>query len=434
MKKVLVISYYYPPMGMGGVQRTAKFTKYLSRYGWVPHVLTVNQTYYLASDEHLLKEVESSGVIIHRTGVKTGDNGSHEGGQKVVKFKKDSNRKLLSNISQTFLIPDSKVLWKNKAIALAEKIINTNSIDLIFATAPPYTDFLIAVYLKEKFGLPIVLDYRDSWIDCPNNFYPTPFHKRRHMKLEKNVLRHADGITTMNERVRELIIERYPFVTEDIIRVISHGFDPEDFEKVSGETPSNDKFRITYSGSFLNYYTPKHFFDALRKVLDEKPVLRGKIEAMFVGTFPEEFKKYADDMGISDVLKFTGYVPHTEVMKHLMQSHVLWMMINQTGRSDLHSTGKLYEYFGARKPIIACVPEGVARESLKNYGAVKITEPDDVNSIAEAIKYFYSCFETNSLPVPNPEFILKYDRNRLSGELAEIFNNISAIEPEKVKI
>ena len=421
-------------MGMGGVQRTAKFTKYLSIYGWQPHVLTVNQTFYLASDEHLLNEVENAGVIIHRTGAKEDGNRNHEGRQKVVKFKKDSNRKLLSNILQTFLLPDSKVLWKNKAIALAEKIINENGIDLIFATAPPYTDFLIAVELKKKFGLPVILDYRDSWIDCPNNFYPTPFHKRRHMQLERNVLKHADGIITINERIKELIIERYPFVRENIVKVIHQGFDYDDFEKFSNENPPRDKFRITYSGSFLNYYTPKHFLDALKKVFDENPQLRDKVEAMFIGTFPDEYKNYAKQIGISDSLRFTGYVEHSEVAGYLMQSHVLWMMINRTQRSDLHSTGKLYEYFGAQKPIIACVPNGVARESLKNYGAVKITEPDDVNAIAEAVKYFYNCFESNSLPVPNPEYVKKYDRRLLSGVLAEIFDKNSVNKPEKVSI
>jgi len=430
MKKVLVISYYYPPMGMGGVQRTAKFTKYLTRFGWQPHVLTVNPMLYLANDTHMLEEVEKSGVIIHRTGV----NNSTNGGNKVVKFKKDSNRKLLSNLSQIFLIPDSKILWKNKALALAEKILNENVIDLIYSTAPPYTDFLIAAALKEKSGLPLILDYRDSWIDCPNNFYPTPMHKRKHMHLEKNVLNHADRIITINKRIKELIIERYPFVNEDLIQVIPQGFDPEDFEIATDEIPPGDKFRITYSGSFLNYYTPKHFLDAMKKVFDDKPSLKNKIEAMFIGTFPHDFKKYAEEIGISDSVIYTGYIEHTESAKYLKQSHVLWMMINKTRRSDLHSTGKLYEYFGASKPIIACVPDGVARESLKNHGAAKLTEPDDVNAIAEAILYFYNCYKSGSLPVPSVDFTAKYDRNKLTGELAGIFDAVTSIEKEKVNI
>ena len=427
MKKVLVISYYYPPMGMGGVQRTSKFTKYLSLYGWQPHVLTVSPLPYLASDANLLDEVEKSGVIIHRTGSKNGN-----GEQKVVEFKNDSNRKLLSNLSQIFLIPDSKVLWKNKALALAEKIITEEGIELIFSTAPPYTDFLIAAALKEKFRLPLILDYRDSWIECPNNFYPTPLHKRKHIQLEKSVLDQANAVVTINKRIKELIISRYPSVNEGLIRIIPHGFDPEDFDRVSKEVPPTDKFRITYSGSFLNYYTPEHFLNALKKVFDVKPLLKDKIEAMFIGTFPDEYKKYAEKIGVSGSLAFKGYIEHKEISKYLMQSHVLWMMINRTRRSDFHSTGKLYEYFGAGKPIIASVPQGVARESLSEHGAVKLTEPDDVAAIADAIIYFHNCYLSNSLPVPSASFTAKYDRKKLTGELAGIFDKVASDKTEKV--
>ena len=407
-------------MGMGGVQRTAKFTKYLSQFGWQPHVLTVNPTIYLANDELLLHEVENSGVIIHRTGEKTGNNGS----SKVVKFKKDSNRKFLSNLSQTFLIPDSKILWKNKAIALAEKIINENGIDLIYSTAPPYTDFLVAVHLKEKYGIPVVLDYRDSWIDCPNNYYPTPLHKKRHMSLEKSVLQHAESIVTINSRIKELIIERYPFVKEELIKIIPHGFDPEDFQNLSVDPIKKNKFTITYSGSFLNYYTPKYFLDALKIIFDMNPGLKENIEALFVGYFPEEYKNYASQIGVYNNLNFIGYVDHKTSIQYLLAAHVLWMMINRTEKSDLHSTGKLYEYFGARKPVIACVPEGVARETLNSYGAVKITEPDDASSIADAILDYYQLYQNKSLPIPDENVISKYDRKKLTGELAAIFDNV----------
>jgi len=418
LKKVLVISYYYPPMGMGGVQRTAKFTKYMRNFGWQPHVLTVNPTMYLAKDEFLLNDVEQAGVIIHRTGAKEDNNGH----QKVVSFKKDSNRKFLSNLSQTFLIPDSKILWKNKALALAGKIIEENDIELIYSTAPPYTDFLIAVKLKEKYRIPIVLDYRDSWIDCPNNFYPTPFHRNMHMKMENDVLHHADSIVTINTRIKELIVEKYTFVSDDRIKVIPQGFDSEDFPVNTQAVDTGGKFRITYSGSFLNYYTPKHFLDALIKIFKGNPELKDKIEAMFIGTFPDEYKKYAEDNGITESLNFTGYVEHSKVTKYLMNSHVLWMMINKTSRSDLHSTGKLYEYFGARKPIIACIPDGVARTSLTGHRAAILTRPDDENAIAEAIMKFYDLYKNNSLPKPDETFISAYDRKTLTGILTSEFD------------
>jgi glycosyltransferase involved in cell wall biosynthesis len=415
-------------MGMGGVQRTAKFAKYLHLYGWQPHVLTVTPKIYLAMDNCLLHEMEEANVKIYRTG--TGEvNGN---GHKVVKFKNDSNRKFLSNLSQTFLIPDSKIFWKSKALELAEKIITENNIELIYATAPPYTDFLIACRLKEKFGIPIVLDYRDSWIDCPNNFYATPIHKGIHKKMESNVLEYADKIVTINSRIKELIIQRYPFVKDEKIKIIPQGFDPEDFDKHKSDSPK-DKFRISYSGSFLNYYTPKHFLDGLRIAIDKNPELKNIAEACFIGTFPAEYEEYINQIGIKNNVNIVGYVEHSLCIKYLMESDVLWMMINKTGRSDLHSTGKLYEYFGAGKPILACVPEGVARKSLENHNAVTITEPDDVNAIAEAILKYYELHKSGKMPVPNEEMINNYNRKKLSGVLAGEFDSVLGVEAVKAQ-
>jgi glycosyltransferase involved in cell wall biosynthesis len=413
-------------MGMGGVQRTAKFTKYLNLFGWQPYVLTITPKLYLASDYCLLNEVEKAGVKIFRTG-----NGSLQpNGHKVVKFKNDSNRKFLSNLSQTFLIPDSKIFWKSSALNLAEKIISENEINLIYATAPPYTDFLIACELKNKFNIPLVLDYRDSWIDCPNNFYPTPFHKNKHRKLETAVLKSADKIITINNRIKELIHLRYPFISDEKVKVIPQGFDPEDFENISTSL-RNKKMRITYSGSFLNYYTPKYFLDGLKIAADKNPELINNIEACFIGTFPEKYKNYIETLGLSKCVNIVGYVEHSICTKYLLESDVLWMMINKTERSDLHSTGKLYEYFGAKKPILACVPQGVARQSLKMHGAAILTEPDSSAEIAEAILDFYNKFKNGSLPVPNNEIISMYDRKRLTGKLADEFNMLLNINLKK---
>jgi glycosyltransferase involved in cell wall biosynthesis len=410
-------------MGMGGVQRTAKFVKYLPDYGWKPMVLTVTPGQYLAKDECLLADIDNGHTEIFRTGSRSTKNLLND--NKVVKFRKDRNRKFLSNFLQVFLIPDSKVLWKSKALGLAEKIISEKGVDLIYSTAPPYTDFMIAYELRKKFNIPVVLDYRDSWYDCPNNFYLTPWHKSRHYKLEKKILEIVDRVVTINRRIKELIIERFPFVRDEMINVIPQGFDPADFSEHKVSSSKNKKMRITYAGSFLNYYTPEHFFKALVSVFNSKPELRDKIEARFIGSFPEEYTKMIEEFGIGSSVNLTGYLEHTACIKSQLESDVLWMMINKTERSDLHSTGKLYEYFGARKPIIACVPEGVARESLKNHNAVRICEPDDADAIAKSIIEFYDLWQNNSMPVPNEDLISKYDRKKLAGELALCFNSLT---------
>jgi hypothetical protein len=194
--------------------------------------------------------------------------------------------------------------------------------------------------------------------------------------------------------------------------------------KPGSQSTVKNKMRISYSGSFLNYYTPKHFLDALKIAADKNPELNNNIEACFIGTFPEEFKGYIKSLGIESMVNIVGYVEHSACIKYLVESDVLWMMINKTSRSDLHSTGKLYEYFGAGKPLIACVPEGVARESLENHGAVKLTEPDDTGTIAKAILEYYDLFKKGQMPKPNAEMINQYERKKLTGILAREFDAI----------
>jgi glycosyltransferase involved in cell wall biosynthesis len=408
-------------MGMGGVQRTAKFVKYLPLYGWKPFVLTVAPKQYLASDECLLRDVDNGHTRIFRTGAIITKEGN--GKTKVVEFKTDNRRKFLSNFSQVFLIPDSKVLWKRKALELAKKIVKENNIELIYATAPPYTDFLIAKELKKTFGLPVVLDYRDSWIDCPNNYYATPLHKSIHRKMETGVLKSADKIVTINSRIKELIRERYPFRLDEDFVIIPQGFDSEDFS-IKDKLPEKKKMRFTYAGSFMNYYTPKYFLEGLSLLFKARPELKDKIEACFLGSFPNEYKSLIDEYGLSEAVNLMGYVEHSECVKYELNSDVLWMMINKTERSDLHSTGKLYEYFGAGKPILACVPEGVAKQSLANYNAVRICRPDDSKAIAKAIEEFYDLYTSGKMPIPNKDVINKYDRQKLTGELAGVFENV----------
>lgn len=408
-------------MGMGGVQRTAKFVKYMPTFGWQPHVLTHTPSFYLAKDECLLHELERiSEIKIFRTQGSSEKNLlSHD---KVFRFKRDGIRKVLSNASQFFLVPDNKIGWKKKAVELGEKIISGNEIELIYSTAPPYTDFLVAEELKKKSGLPMILDYRDSWYDCPNNFYPTSYHKHLHKKEERRVLEAADKIITINSRIKELIIERYPFVNDEDIVVIPQGYDAEDFE--AKDESVRTKMRFTYAGSFMNYYTPKYFLEGLSLAFKTKPEMRDKVEACFVGAMDDELTSLIKEYGLENSVLLSGYVQHSECIKYLLESDVLWMMINKTGRSDLHSTGKLYEYFGAKKPILACVPEGVARKSLDEHGAAIVTSPDNPKEIAEAIIKFYEMKSSGSMPKVNEDYVNLFERKYLTRKLAEEFENV----------
>lgn len=423
-KKVLIISYYFPPLGMGGVQRTAKFCKYLGRFGYEPYVLTSAPKSYYAFDDTLQEELHINNVKIFRTGGFEPQKEKY----KQINFKAESKRKLLSKLAQVFLLPDTKILWKSKALELCREIIKFNNIDLIFATAPPYTDFLIGKELSEEFKLPLVIDYRDAWYDCPYNYYATPVHKLIHKKLERGVLAKANAIITINEKIKDLIESRYRIAKQKGVKIITQGFDPEDIEKatdISEKLKAEKKrMRFCYAGSFFNFMTPEYFLKAMKIVFDKIPEAKENIEAYFIGLFPEEHKKTTEQLNLQNNIVTAGYKNHVECISYELSSDVLWLMIGRSEASDMISTGKLYEYIATAKPILACLPDGVAKKSLSGYGAELICEPDSPEEISECILHFYKLYKEGNLPSGDSEFTEKYNRIFLTRNLAKIFDGL----------
>lgn len=412
-------------MGMGGVQRTLKFAKYLLRHNWQPIVLTINPKRYFAIDEYLLKEALDSGIIIERTGRKKLDTE-----QIVTRVPKERFRKIKSKIAQFFFIPDSKIRWKKKALKKIESIWKKyDGFHIVYATAPPYTDFLIGQEVKRKYKIPLVVDYRDAWVDSKVlNYYPTPIHKSRNIKLERKLIKDANVIITTNRRVKELIISRYGNISYNDIKIFPHGYDSEDFENaMSKKLPLTNKMRVTYSGSF---YTrdPKFYFRAIKTFLKKHPELRDKVEFCFLGLFTKEHLSTAKSYKILGNLNLPGYINHFECVKYILASDILFLLISRGENEDAAMPGKVGEYIGSRKNIIACIPEGVTKKILENYNAIKFVTEESHEKIADTIYEYYLLFEQNKMPAANEEMVRLYDRKELATELAKEFNYLLDVD------
>jgi hypothetical protein len=414
-------------MGISGVLRTVKFVKYFPRFDWEPYVVTMTPRTYFSRDESLLDEVRQSNVKIFRTHCRGKKNLLND--HKLKRLPNEGRRKFFTRFKQFYKLPDVQKSWKKKGFKLASQIIENEKIDLIFATAPPFTDFMIASDLKKKYGIPLVIDYRDSWLHSASNFYPTPYHKHNILKKEAEVLRTADEIFTINRRIKEHIIESYENLSHQDVNVIPHGFDQEDFDSATSQLPRTNKMRFTYAGSFFDLITPKYFFEALAIAIVKRPEIKKRIESCFLGVLSRENLHLISKLNLTEVVYNPGYVNHRECIKYLLASDVLWFMIGNGRGSDIISTIKLYEYFGARKPILACVPDGVAKGSLRNHDAVKICEPDKPESIAANILEYYDLFSQNKLPIPNEDFINKFSAEKLSHLLIRYFEFLIDISP-----
>jgi glycosyltransferase involved in cell wall biosynthesis len=418
-RKVLIIAYYFPPMGLSGVQRTVKFAKFLPKYGWKPTVLTVEPTGYYAFDDTLLKEAEEAGVKIVRT--PSFDVNRLLKKQGVIKMPSERMRKVLQFFGDLFFIPDTKIGWKSSAVKAASELIEHERFDLLFATAPPQTDFLIGVALKRKFEIPLVVDYRDAWLDYPFKYFPTPLHRLWHAHLEKRVLKAADKVIVTHRRVKESILRRHKTVDYKEIIIISQGFDVEDFPPTNSEKHIKPvKMKITHAGTFYAERNPVTMLHALANVLQANPKIRGRIEAYFVGNAREEDRQLVKKLDLQNVVNFLGYLPHRECIKRLVESDVLWFVID----NDYQTPGKLYEYFGSRKPLIASLVDGYTKQIIKESGAAICVPLKDVAAHEIAILEQFRRFELKKLERLQESFAAKFNRSTLTAELAKQFESL----------
>lgn len=423
-RRVLVLAYYFPPMGLSGVQRTAKFVKYLPRFGWQPTVVTCHPRGYFAYDVPLLEEIEAAGIEIHRTA--SWDPTRLFGRREVVDLPPESARRAFSRMSQAIFVPDNKIGWWIPARRKARAVLRETPFDLIFASAPPYTAHLVGGGLARSSGLPLVLDFRDDWVGNPRHAYPTRLHRALSSFLERRALQSADRIIVINEIIRRNLAARNPdaAASHEAV-VIPQGFDPDDLRvapSIPGLPAHADTFTLVYCGVFYDAQSPEPFLRALADVVTRRAGLKSRIKAVFVGLLPESAKKLAEALGLAEAVHHTGYLPHHEAVACLRAADVLWMTVGRSEGAESISTSKLYEYFGTEKPILGLVPPGAARDALSRYGASEVVDPDAISEISAGIERLFQLWTADRLPRPARDFVDAFNRERLTERLAHQFD------------
>lgn len=432
LRRVLVLAYYFPPLGLSGVQRTFKFVKYLPEHGWKPTVITVEPRSYFAHDESLLQELDGRDVEIIRTPSR--DPFALLAARGIpIRLPSSRRHRLLGRASQAIFIPDNKIGWKRHALARAREVLDRGDIDLIYATAPPYTAFLIGEKLKQTYPhIPLVLDYRDAWLHNPLHFYPTPIHRLRHRALEQRCLRAANRIITINRRIKELLLTEYTMLGHGDIDIVPQGYDAADFPDL--QPPKDGPLILTHTGTFYHNRTPRYLLQALASLRARSARIAKDIRLRFVGAEREEDRLLARQLGVEDQVEFLGYRPHAESVRLLLESHALFMMIGSGPGEDMMSTGKLYEYLGSRRPILAAVPDGVARQALLKSEAAFVVPPEDPIALAQELDRLLTLHRTHALPVGEADHARQYERGALTGQLTRIFESAIAVEPRVVKV
>jgi len=383
----LIVSYYFPPMGLSGVLRPAKFVKYLVRLGWDIEVLTSSPRSYYAFDDSLMGEIPDAVHVIRAASLDLHHLVRHSG--RVTSALPGAAGR---NLSRFVLFPDSKIGWYPFAVAKSRRQVEARKPDAVLATGPPWTSFLVGRAVAKRMSAPLVLDYRDSWLMDPQSPVPTGLHRWAAARLESHVVGTCSAVIAVNETVRAEILSRYPHMAGKV-HTIFNGFDPEDHDHLPGvesvfKSPPGKRLRLLYMGTlYQDVNRPHALLEALKLLRGEYPggkYLGGvPVEAVFMGMTDPKYTALAGEMGIGDLVRFVPYMPHREALASLAAADAAVLFVDPHPHADRHVPGKLFEYLGARLPILAVAPAAAeAAQIVEENAAGAVVPPDDPGAIA----------------------------------------------------
>lgn len=435
MKKILVVAYYFPPSGGPGVQRVLKHIKYLPEFGWQPVVLTVSNGQFPARDESLLQQIPD-GTIVERTRIYepydiyrmfTGK--SKDTAIDVNTIKKDNSKisfkeNLAEFIRSTFFIPDARIGWLLTARKKAIELIRQHDMKAVYSSSPPYTCSLIAKYASQKSKLPWIAGFRDPWTD----FISTPkrwlIPKMIDKSMEKAVFMNANFVECAWEGIIKDALAKYPDLDPSKFIHVPNGFDSNDFPDVT--YIPNSTFTVTYTGSMYGRRNPESLFKAIEELLAESKISPEDFTLRFVGRFGNEVSEMFDKATFSARIEQIGYVSHHESIELIMKSDALLLVVDESKESREIVPGKVYEYIGVNRPLIAIGPEdGAVANLIRETSTGNIAHQNNIEKIKSMFMHAYTKWKNGSHTTDsNQDIIRKYERRNAAGRLAELLSKL----------
>lgn len=430
MKKVLIITYYWPPAGGPGVQRVLKFAKYLPEFGWQPIILTVENGEYPAIDNSLQDDIPSSCQVYKTFSLEpnlfykkfTGMAADEKIPTAVLAAENTNWKKRLANwIRLNLFIPDAKIGWIPFAVRKGKKIIKAEKPDIIFSSSPPPTVHLIAKKLAKWSGIKWVADFRDPWTDIYhyNDVIRSAWSLNRDKDKEKEIVTYAGEIITVSQNVAELLNEKIPNPRE--IHIIPNGYDETDLDNLK-EEPAFDKFTIAYAGKINIQQNPSNLWKILGSMVRENPTFAANFQIFLMGNITDEVITEIRQNNLEKELKNLGYVDHQTALKNLQKSHVLLLLIPNTEKNKGIVTGKFFEYINMEKFILGFGPkDGDAAEILVQTNTGRMFEFNEIQELRNEIKRQYKNRQKGLTQKVNREEIMKYSRRKLTEKLVGVF-------------
>ena len=433
MKKVLVITYYWPPGSGAGVFRWLKFCKYLREYGWEPVVYTPSNPENPGHDPTLEKELPAGIQVIRRLiwepyrfyKIVTGQKKE----EKIQSGFLNENRKpsLTDKISTwirgNLFIPDARKFWIKPSVRFLSSWLENHPVDAIVTTGPPHSLHMIGLQLQDKTGIPWLADFRDPWtqIDYHDKLMLSKVAARKHQQLEKKVLSQADRVVTVSPHCASGL----KAIGNRKVEVITNGFDSDDFKGLPEY--QYQSFSITHLGSMNADRNPHLLWDVLQDLVNTDPFFRNHLRIRLTGKTDLAVRKNLEKSGLIPYTIFTPPLPHREALAHAADSAILLLPLNNTPNVMGITTGKLFEYMGLRRPIL-CIgpPGGDAARIIRETGSGTTVDFYDAETCRETLLQWADRFRGKDLKPENRSSEL-YDRRKLTRKLSVILNQMADV-------
>ena len=426
MKKVLIITYYWPPAGGPGVQRWLKFVKYLPDFGIQPIVYVPENPTYPIMDEGLISEVSNKAIILKKKIFEPYGFASIFSKNKTKKIssgiipnqrKQSFTAKLFLWIRGNVFIPDARVYWVKPSVKYLEKYIQENQIDTIVTSGPPHSLHLIGMGLKEKTNVKWFADFRDPWttIGYHNKLKLGNSASRKHKNLESKVLNSADVILVTSATTKK----EFEALTTKPIEVITNGFDVEKIEKQT----LDEKFSLAHIGSFLSERNPRILWKCLKELIKENADFKKDFELKLIGAVSQEVLDAITEFKLDKYLNNLGYVSHKMAVEQQRKSQVLLLVEIDSEETKSIIPGKLFEYMVSERPIIGIGPEGSDfSEIIQNTNTGVFVKYDEIKKLKSSILSYYEEYKTGKLK-SNAIGLQYYSRKNLTQKLSKLLKS-----------
>lgn len=428
LKKVLIITYYWPPAGGIAVVRWVKFSKYLRENGWEPVIYTVRNGSYPLTDTSLVKDVPENLHVLkrpiwepHRMYQYFAQK-KNTGGLADIKPKHRAS--LIERISNwlrsNFFIPDARAFWIRPSVKYLTAYLKENTVSAIVSTGPPHSTHLIALALKKKTRLPWLADFRDPWttMDYYSELLLTRWADKEHHRMELEVLRTADAVTVVGGGMKT----EFEGKTKRNVSVITNGFDEADFASNTHEL--DKEFTIVHVGTFFSRINPVNLWQVLAELKKENHPMFSKLKIKLMGRVDPAVIESIQNSGLNEFLMLTPFQPHREAVRQIGSAQVLLLCIFEPTKFVL--TGKLFEYLATQRPILMLGPtDGDAAQIVSETRAGQCFSFGDRTGIKQYVVDLYLKFERGESNFANINS-QKYSHRQLAKQVGSLLNSITA--------